>query len=1604
MRNTATNATTTATRRPHALFTLGILLALAAILSLVGGVQFAVPAAVTAQATVDYDTDDDGLIEVSGHAQLAAIEYDLNADGAPIAGAGSTAYNTAFPNRDSNTATLMGCPSGACVGYELTADINLTTYANWNPIGDQTNRYTGRFNGNGFTVSNMTITGTGHRIGLFATISSAARIESVGVIDASVTSTNATGYAGALVGDSAGVIVACWSTGSVTATNYVGGLVGSSSNSITSSYSTAAVTGVARVGGLLGTKAAAGSITDSYSTGTVTRSSGTATTIGGLVGESTSGTGAVTTSYYDSTTSGCVSAGSNGCTTSAAGTTQTTSALQTPVGYTGIYSTWNANIDSVAGNDDPWYFGTTSQYPILKYGKTDYDLDNDRLIDISTHAQLNAVRWDVDGNGDPVSGNASDYNTAFPLRVTGAAGRMGCPSAGCNGYELTADIDLDTNGDGSHTSTDTYYNSGAGWTPIGDDGSNRYAATFKGNGYVVDNLFINRTSNNNNLGLFASVHNDGRIESLGVTNASVSTGTAVGNYNGILAGNNYGEIVACYTTGSITSRNFVGGLAGFSNAAANTTATITSSYSTASVTADSASQNVGGLVGRVNQGVGATSTIVNSYSTGAVSSGGGGLVGSNNGGSATASYWDNETSGRTTSALGTGQTTSALQTPTGYSGIYSAWNANLDGVTGNDNPWDFGTASQYPALRYGGHALYKQGGGRGDYDTDNDGYIDITTLAQFNAIRYDLGGVGTPTAGAGATAYDAAFPGRDPRSASLNGCPSGTCTGYELLASLSFDSDNDNDVDANDHSGAYWDSGAGWTPIGTDSARYTGDFKGNGFVIDRLLINRSGATADYQGLFGAISGASRIETLGVTNADVTAVNRVGILVGDNQGAVVACYTAGSVTGSAYVGGLVGSLTGSITTSYSIASANGASITGGLVGNKWGNGSITNSYSIGLVRRTGAGAATSIGGLAGGSSAGTGAVTASYYDRTTSGCDTGGSNGCTGSAAGTAQTTAELQGPTGYTGIYAAWNANIDSVAGNDDPWDFGTATQYPILVYHLTNDYDMDNDGYIDIANLAQLDAVRRDLNGNGDSTHADYIAAFPRRATAASERMGCPSGTCTGYELVASLDFDENGDGSITQAGDPTYWNSGYGFQPIGTYTSRFKGNGHTINNLFISRSADANVALFGATNGARIETLGVTNANVRGNNNTGILIGNMNGGAVVACYTTGKLQGGDQTGGLVGNIRNSASVNTNYSTAYVIGSRYVGGLVGFGFRSSVTNSYSTGRVDPANDSGGFLGASGADNTQSNNYWDTSASGRSGGIGWVATGGALPGSSGGVTGKTTRELQTVTTYTGIYSAWNANLDGQSGNDDPWAFGNNMQYPMLDYQSMSVVPQGGQAMGIPDNWNAPVTGERVSVCLTPAEFPNRARVAGQTYYVGWIWEKSTNGDTWEAIPGVGTPPGAPAYESPPTYEYSPTSADVGSYLRARMQLSDGSTAYTRTLGGRVSATTTATAGTEIPFVSGHAAPQVGTRIVASNPLPGGAVDARVGWQRCPSTTTAPHSDCTAILAIPGYWWTSYTPTAADVGFYLRMYAYYETSDGTWTRRVTPLTSAVVAAQ
>ena len=87
--------------------------------------------------------------------------------------------------------------------------------------------------------------------------------------------------------------------------------------------------------------------------------------------------------------------------------------------------------------------------------------DNDRLIEITTLAQLDAIRHDLDGDGTPTTAGATAYAEAFQVR------KVVCTvSGGCDGYELMADLDFDTDDDGDVDADDTYWNDGGGWAPI----------------------------------------------------------------------------------------------------------------------------------------------------------------------------------------------------------------------------------------------------------------------------------------------------------------------------------------------------------------------------------------------------------------------------------------------------------------------------------------------------------------------------------------------------------------------------------------------------------------------------------------------------------------------------------------------------------------------------------------------------------------------------------------------------------------------------------------------------------------------------------------------------------------------------------------------------------------------------------------------------------------------------------------------------------------------------------------------------------------------------------------------------------------------------------
>ena len=252
----------------------------------------------------------------------------------------------------------------------------------------------------------------------------------------------------------------------------------------------------------------------------------------------------------------------------------------------------------------------------------DYDHDDDGLIEVANLAQLNAIRWDQDGDGSVSSSDAADYGTAFPNALAG----MGCPASGCIGYELTGDLNFDTNGNGSPDAGDTYWNGGKGWDNFG------LSATFEGNSNVLSHLFIDRPGELS-LGLFGSVNRGAEIRNVGLEGISVSGGrVSIGG----LAGFNIGSISASYATGVVSGGDGVGSIGGL---VGQHLGSISASYATSAVNGGSNSRYIGGLVGQNS----AEGWISASYATGAVtgesnSSVIGGLVGANHGVSISASY------------------------------------------------------------------------------------------------------------------------------------------------------------------------------------------------------------------------------------------------------------------------------------------------------------------------------------------------------------------------------------------------------------------------------------------------------------------------------------------------------------------------------------------------------------------------------------------------------------------------------------------------------------------------------------------------------------------------------------------------------------------------------------------------------------------------------------------------------------------------------------------------------------------------------------------------------------------------------------------------------
>ena len=179
------------------------------------------------------------------------------------------------------------------IDITLTGNIDLKGI-DWTPIGKDDNKaYTGTFDGNGKTITGLTVTGSYKYAGLFGDIDENGTVKNVVLEGVQITSDNSSGYAGGVAGDSWGTIENCSVSGSVSGTTFAGGVVGSQrGGSITGCNSSATVKGVIFAGGIAGETNSGASLTGCYATGDVTvENDGTNNShAGGVVGYNGGGT------------------------------------------------------------------------------------------------------------------------------------------------------------------------------------------------------------------------------------------------------------------------------------------------------------------------------------------------------------------------------------------------------------------------------------------------------------------------------------------------------------------------------------------------------------------------------------------------------------------------------------------------------------------------------------------------------------------------------------------------------------------------------------------------------------------------------------------------------------------------------------------------------------------------------------------------------------------------------------------------------------------------------------------------------------------------------------------------------------------------------------------------------------------------------------------------------------------------------------------------------------------------------------------------------------------------------------------------------------------
>lgn len=211
--------------------------------------------------------------------------------------------------------------------FQQTADIDLSEASvanNWQPIGNEHNPFTGKYDGNHQKISNLVILRPDEEeVGLFGHLSEDARLKNILLTSVQIEGSDFTGglagvnwgdnaritgshvegkiygddFTGGITGSNTGEIGKSSAAGTIAGENYTGGITGQNfAARISTCYFIGEVQGETRVAGLVGENYRQGQIQESYAAAKVEGIG----QIGGLVGSGNAGA----ENYYDKNISG----------------------------------------------------------------------------------------------------------------------------------------------------------------------------------------------------------------------------------------------------------------------------------------------------------------------------------------------------------------------------------------------------------------------------------------------------------------------------------------------------------------------------------------------------------------------------------------------------------------------------------------------------------------------------------------------------------------------------------------------------------------------------------------------------------------------------------------------------------------------------------------------------------------------------------------------------------------------------------------------------------------------------------------------------------------------------------------------------------------------------------------------------------------------------------------------------------------------------------------------------------------------------------------------------------------------------------------------------